>query len=42
LLTPSQLSRSGRDIRRYFFVFFGFFFSFCMLLPFAIELTSSP
>jgi hypothetical protein len=23
-------------------VFFGFFFSFCMLLPFAIALTSSP
>jgi hypothetical protein len=29
-------------MQRYFFVFFGFFFSFCMLLPFAIALTSSP
>jgi hypothetical protein len=36
LLTASQLSRSGRAIRRYFFFFFGFFVSFRMLLPFAI------
>ena len=29
-------------MQRYFFVFFGFFFSFCMFLPLAIALTSSP
>src|SRR5262249_25377845 len=34
LLTASQLSRSGRVIRPYFFL--GFFFSFLMLLPFAM------
>src|SRR5947209_19830611 len=39
MLTPSQLSRSGRAIRRYFFFFFGFFFSFRMFWPFA---TGSP
>src|SRR6266850_7348497 len=38
LLTASQLSRSGRAIRRYFF-FFGFFFSFRIPVPFA---TRSP
>src|SRR5581483_3573862 len=43
LLTRSQLSSSDRDIERYFFVvFLGFFFSFCMLLPFAMTLTPSP
>jgi len=36
MLIASQLSRSGRLIRRYFF-FFGFFFSFRMLVPFAME-----
>src|SRR5713101_577672 len=39
MLTASQLSRSGRAIRRYFFFFFGFFFSFRMFWPFA---TGSP
>src|SRR3989440_832444 len=36
LLMASQLSRSGRGIRRYFFSFFGFFFSLRMPLPFAM------
>jgi hypothetical protein len=36
MLIASQLSRSGRLIRRYFF-FFGFFFSFRMPVPFAME-----
>ena len=36
LLTASQLNRSGRAIRRYFF-FFGFFFSFRMPVPFAMS-----
>lgn len=36
MLSASQLSRSRRLIRRYFF-FFGFFFSFRMLVPFATE-----
>jgi hypothetical protein len=36
LLTASQLSRSGRAIRRYFF-FFGFFFSFRIPVPFAMR-----
>ena len=36
MLIASQLSRSGRFIRRYFF-FFGFFFSFRMPVPFAME-----
>src|SRR5438445_11372447 len=36
LLTASQLSRSGRGIRRYFFSFFGFFFSLRMPLPLAM------
>src|SRR5262247_3998363 len=35
MLIASQLSRSGRLIRRYFF-FFGFFFSFRMPVPFAM------
>jgi hypothetical protein len=34
LLTASQLRRSDRIIRRYFF-FFGFFFSFRMPVPLA-------
>src|SRR6058998_3526062 len=37
MLTASQLSRSGRVIRRYFLVFFGFFFSFRMPVPFAMS-----
>jgi len=38
MLIASQLSRSGRLIRRYFFFFFfGFFFSFRMPVPFAME-----
>jgi len=37
MLTASQLSRSGRAIRRYFLVFFGFFFSFRMPVPFAMD-----
>src|SRR6266852_3270667 len=36
MLTASQLSRSGRAIRRYFFFFFGFFFSFRMFWPLAM------
>jgi len=36
MLIVSQLSRSGRLIQRYFF-FFGFFFSFRMPVPFAME-----
>src|SRR5438445_4061316 len=36
LLTVSQLSRSGRAIRAYFF-FLGFFFSFRMPVPFAMS-----
>jgi hypothetical protein len=36
MLTASQLSRSGRVIRGYFLVFFGFFFSFRMPVPFAM------
>jgi hypothetical protein len=37
MLIASQLSRSGRLIRGYFFFFFGFFFSFRMLVPFAMD-----
>jgi hypothetical protein len=36
LLTASQLSRSERVIRRYFFFCFGFFFSLRMPVPFAM------
>src|SRR3989442_2607001 len=36
MLIASQLSRSGRLIRCYFFFFFGFFFSFRMPVPFAM------
>src|SRR6266850_1749924 len=36
LLMASQLSRSGRLIRTYFFGFFGFFFSFRIPVPFAM------
>jgi len=35
LLTDSQLRRSDRIIRRYFFFCFGFFFSFRMPVPLA-------
>ena len=34
--TASQLKSGERVTRGYFFVFFGFFFSFCMFLPLAM------